>query len=283
MKEDKNTYSILGNNFKAIIDKSSGLISDLKEKDMEVITEGMRFNFWRALTDNDKGWKVDQKLGVWKNEASNYDLKSIKIDSTEIGVISIESSYLFKGTQTLGKLKYLFYADGRIGFNVELKVPENAPNIPRIGLQFSLNKKLTKIEWYGRGPQENYWDRKTGAAIGIYKSSVNNWISPYVRPQENANRCEVRWISFADEESKIEFISDINEGLSVSAWPYEQATLNNAQHNFELVTGKNLVVNIDYKQMGVGGDNSWGLPVLDQYQIHPGNYSYNFTLKSLNR
>lgn len=101
-----------------------------------------------------------------------------------------------------------------------------------------------------------------------------------MRPQENANRCDVRWVKFAREGIGVfEFSANTENLLSVSAWPYKQEALEKAQHNREIVKGQNMIVNVDCKQMGVGGDNAWGLPVLDQYQIHPGNYGYSFTFK----
>jgi beta-galactosidase len=138
---------------------------------------------------------------------------------------------------------------------------------------------LLDIEWYGRGPHENYFDRKTAAAVGIYQSTINEWITPYVRPQENGNRCDVRWIAFGDRnKNRFEFATNSNHLLSVSAWPYNQETLEKASHDFELEIGKNLVVNIDYKQMGVGGDDSWGAQTHPQYTIPPRKYTCQFRI-----
>lgn len=277
--ENNDEYLISGQAFKAILSKSTGMISGAQYHGEEVILNGVQFNFWRALTDNDEGWKVDDKMGIWQAEGQNYSLKSIKIDSLE-NLVSIESRLVFNGTQTQATIKHTFYPGGQIDFDVEINIPEEAPNIPRLGLQFQLNKNLTEIEWYGRGPHENYIDRKTAAPVGIYKSNINNWITPYVRPQENANRCDVRWVKFARESIGVfEFSANTENLLSVSAWPYKQEALEKAQHNREIVKGQNMIVNVDCKQMGVGGDNAWGLPVLDQYQIHPGLYIYGFTFK----
>ncbi|MCF7567613.1 DUF4981 domain-containing protein [Sabulilitoribacter arenilitoris] len=284
LKENTNEYSIHGNHFKAAVGKSSGLISSLEYNELEVISEDVKFNFWRALTDNDKDWRVNEIMGVWKNEANNYSLKNIEIEKIENKKIIIESNYVFNNTQTIAKVKHTFYSDGKIQFYIDFKIPEYAPSIPRIGLQFNLNKNLQDIEWYGRGPHENYFDRKTAAAVGIYKSTISKWITPYVRPQKNSNRCDVRWIAFGNiNKNRIEFVTNSNHLFSVSAWPYNQETLDKSTHNFELKAGNNLVVNIDYKQMGVGGDNSWGQPVLHKYLINPGQYCYSFILQPINK
>ncbi|WP_445733085.1 glycoside hydrolase family 2 TIM barrel-domain containing protein [Mariniflexile sp.] len=284
LTDNATNYTIFGEDFKVTLDKSSGLISNFQYKGTEVIAKDVKFNFWRALTDNDEGWKVDKVLGVWKNEGQNYTLNHIKIDSTKKGMITVESDYTFNGTKTKASVKHTFYADGKLKFDIDFDIPEDAPNVPRIGMQFKLNKSLTDVEWYGRGPHENYWDRKSSAAIGIYNYKVKDWMTSYVRPQENGNRCDVRWVKFLDKNKKgFEFSANPDHLLSVSAWLYDQDVLENASHENELTPSENLVVNLDYKQMGVGGDNSWGLPVLDAYQIHPGNYSYGFTLEPINK
>ncbi len=281
LKENTSNYTISGEQFELVIDKSVGMISSLKYNAKAVISDKVHFNFWRALTDNDKGWKVDKKMGVWENEGENFTLKSIETSTLENGAIQLVSSYLFNSTQTKAQIIHMVFPDGKVQFDVDVDIPEGVPNVPRIGLQFVINENLENIEWYGRGPHENYFDRKTGAAIGIYQSTVSDWISPYVRPQENANRCDVRWIKLGSAGSGIQFSADAENPLSVSAWPYSQKTLSSAAHDFELRKSGQITVNIDHRQMGVGGDNSWGNPVMDKYQIKPGNYSYGFTLQQV--
>ena len=278
--EGDREYFIIGNSFQASIEKSIGLVSSYQAGSIKVITDGVKFNFWRALTDNDKGWKVPQKMGVWENEAENYTLQSIKIDSLQNKRITIKSQYLFNDTQTTASVLQSFYPNGEIKFDIQFNIPDNAPNIPRIGMQFGINNDLTELEWYGRGWHENYIDRKTSAAVGIYQSTICQWITPYVKPQENGNRCDVRWIKLGNNNCQIEFKTNTEQGLSVSAWPYSQKTIENAAYDFELIPQSSIYLNIDYKQMGVGGDNSWKLPVLDKYQIKPGQYRYSFTMQS---
>jgi beta-galactosidase len=282
MKEDDQNYNITGVNYEAKVNKSTGLLTSLVINKIIYINKGVQFNFWRPLTDNDKGWKVDKLMEVWKNEGTNYTLKNIKVQSDK-NKVSLISNYFFKGTKTSGNVKQTFHHDGKVVIAVELNIPENAPNVPRIGLQFQIDKSLQELTWYGRGPQENYQDRKTSSAIGIYHSTVTNWITHYVRPQENGNRCDVRWINFRNLSGKgIQFYANADNPLSVSAWPYTQDALEKTAHDFDLKLHDQLVVNIDHLQMGVGGDNSWGLPVMDKYQIKPGKYSFGFTLQPNN-
>ena len=276
-------YIIHSQDFNLEINKQNGLISSLSYQDNEYITGEMKFNFWRALTDNDEGWKVDNKMSIWKDEGSNFTLESIDLNSVNDNVLNVFCSYRFAATGTLANINYLVGADGRIELKTEFAIPDSLPNIPRLGLQFLINRNLQQINWYGRGPHENYEDRKTSAKFGVYRSTLPKWITPYVRPQENANRCDVRWVSFGtSEDNKLKFTAGSKQPISVSAWPYTQSALENTIHDFELVNDKDITVNIDCKQMGVGGDNSWGLPVMEKYQIKPGIYSYTFTISHSN-
>ena len=134
----------------------------------------------------------------------------------------------------------------------------------------SLPKALDHVAWYGRGPHENYWDRRTSASIGLYESTASEWVTHYVRPQENANRCEVRWLSLVDKRGTgLRVEAPHHNPLSMSVWPYSQDDLASANHDFELPVRDFLTVNLDHLQMGVGGDNSWGLPVNKPYRILP--------------
>ncbi|MBL7967307.1 MAG: DUF4981 domain-containing protein [Prolixibacteraceae bacterium] len=272
---------IKGKNFAFKIDKSTGLISEYLFNGKPVIQNKVRFNFWRAMTDNDIGWKVNQKMKAWENEASQYQLKALTVETENENEIVLKSNYLFSNTNSTAEIRQTIYPDGSIRIGFEMNIPENAPRVPRVGLQFELNRTLQQIEWYGRGPHENYLDRQTGAAFGIYQSTVEKFATPYVRPQENANRCDVRWIRFSNEEmQQVQFTAEKGSSFSASAWPYSQQTLNTAAHNFELTPGLTTVINIDCAQMGVGGDNSWGLPVLEKYQLKPGKYQYSFIIQA---
>jgi beta-galactosidase len=152
-------------------------------------------------------------------------------------------------------------------------------------MQFAVPSSLDQVAWFGRGPHENYWDRKTSAPIGCFASTVEKWITPYVRPQENANRCDVRWFSLTDKAGVgLRFAAGVSAPLSVSAWPYSMDDLAKATHDFALPRRDFITVNLDHRQMGVGGDNSWGLPVNDPYRIWPNKvYEWNFTVSPSER
>jgi beta-galactosidase len=276
---DVENYQIIeGTHFSVKMNTQTGLISEYIFEGKPIIKDDVKLNFWRAITDNDRGWKVDEKMKAWKEDMQAKNLVNYRSVADNVNnSVTIESEYLFKNTGTTGKIIHQVDADGKINIDYQIDIPQGSPNLPRIGLIFELDKSFQTIKWHGRGPYENYWDRKTGSPVGIYQSSLADFMTPYIYPQENANREEIRWIQLANEDTKITFTAKENL-FSGSVWSYTQEELENATHHFKLVEHKNNIVNIDCLQMGVGGDCSWGCPVLNHYLIKPNNYAYSFTI-----
>jgi len=279
VKEDSLTLHISGRNALVGFNKKTGLISEYISGKDTLIAGGMHFNFWRVTTDNDRGWGANNKLKVWKEEGRNFTLKEFAYKKENDNSITVQSKIIFNGTQTTTLVKWVVLPDGKLKLDAEVDIPAKNPDVPRIGLQFEINNSLRNISWYGRGPHENYQDRKTSAAFGTYHSTVDEWVTPYVRPQENSNRGEIRRISFKNNTGKGLLIrSNRREHFSAGAWPYTPETLGRAAHDFELVKSNRITVSIDCIQMGVGGDNSWGMPVHNEYLVKAGRYRYGFEL-----
>jgi beta-galactosidase len=175
---------------------------------------------------------------------------------------------------------YHVLGDGTIEVS-NMLVPDNdLPNIPRVGMQMKMPAKFANMEWYGRGPHENYWDRKTGASVGVYAEKVTEPVHKYVRPQENGNKTDVRWMTLTDDAGYGIKVSGMPL-LSVSAWPYSMEDLAKAWHPYEIPKRDFITVNIDYKQMGVGGDDSWGARTHPEYTLPAQEYSYRFMIQPL--
>lgn len=278
-QQNEEMYTVTGENFSVHFDRRTGLLSSYLRKEVEWMKTPMRFNFWRALTDNDRGWKMDRKMEIWKNEAENYELLDLQLCQIKSGPVQIKSEYRFRITGTLACVFYKIYADGTILLQSSFDIPEHNVNIPQLGFQFEVDSTLSQISWYGRGPHENYIDRKHGAAIGNYRSTVKEWFTPYVRPQDNANRCDVRWVCFSDQQKNSIRFTAVDAPFQCSAWPFTQQMLDEAEHEFELKPHKYTTININGDRMGIGGDNSWGLPVLEHYQLKPGIYRHNFIIQ----
>lgn len=279
----KSTHSnenieVSNDRLKIYFDKSSGLLKHLAFDGDEIIKSPLTFNFWRAETDNDGGWKVPKKLGVWKTEEQHYKLLDFETRNTSEQKI-VKAKYTFEQTKTEAEVEYTIFPSGQIKVQVLMEIPKGNPNIPRIGLRCEIPDDFTKIVWFGRGPHENYIDRKTSAAVGKYENTIDNWVTPYVFPQENGNRTEIRWIKLSGLNHGLKIYSDVSHLCSVNVSPYSREMLEKSTHDWELKNAENTELVIDYAQMGVGGDNSWGLPVMEKYQIKPGKYEYSFYLE----
>jgi beta-galactosidase len=222
-----------------------------------------------------------RRCAVWKEASIDR-----KLNKTEITGDSIIFRFDLKIAE--------FTIQYSISDNYELLVKtaliqthNDLPEIPRIGLNINLNKNLRNVEWFGRGPQENYCDRKTAAFIGHNKSTVDKLYFPYIRPQENGYRTDTRWLSLCDENgSGIEFKG--NPLLCFSALNYTRKELDRHEwpiqrHPHELPKADFIDLNIDLAQMGVGGDDSWGARTHPQYTLLAMKYEFDFSMKLLNR
>ncbi len=224
---------------------------------------------------------MDEKSSMWKNTFLNSNIQSINSTiSTDKKSCQVIYEISLSAEQSQQTLTYTIYASGDIYVENTIDVKgDSLGDLPRFGMQAEIDGEFNNMSWFGRGPNESYWDKKRGQAIGIYSGKIEDLIHQYVYPQENANRTDVRWVSWTNNKGKGILVSG-NKPLSVSAWPYTMDDLEKAKHINELTQRDNITINIDYKQRGVGGDNSWGAPVHEEYTLQPGRtYSYSFRLK----
>ena len=193
--------------------------------------------------------------------------------------------------------RYNISALGDVHVTAELilKGEQELPNLPKFGMQMVMFGQFENLSWFGRGPHESYWDRKSSARVGLYKSRVVTQVHDYSRPQENANKTDVRWMTMQNNSNTgMMVVSD--SVLNMSAWPYLQRDIDfiagkdgsssasglvpvTTKHGAEVPIRNLVTVNIDHLQMGVGGDTSWGRLVHEQYTIPAKGYKYSFTLK----
>ena len=169
--------------------------------------------------------------------------------------------------------------------------------MPRLGFTIQLNARNSSVEWYGRGPHETYWDRKTSGEIGIWSGTVWEQIHQYPRPQETGNKTDVRWFKVRDNQGEGLEVRAVDKLLSVSAWPFPVSDLDfepgkkgaasasglvpiTSKHGAYLQPRNYLIWNIDYEQMGVGGDNSWGRLVHDAYTLPVKDYRWSFLIRT---
>jgi beta-galactosidase len=279
VSESESEFKIKGKSFDINISKVNGALSSYIFNGEEQIFSPLLPNFVRPLTDNDKrGWKSQKILKQWYK--AKPKLRSIKIDKSNAEIKIISDYEIIKDSANVS-LVYNIKQDGTIKVDFSLKASNELPNIPKIGMQMGVQRKFDQISWYGKGELENYNDRSFGSFIGKYSLPINDFIEHYVKPQENANRTEVRWMALTTpQKNKGLLVVNDAKVLSMSAWPYTQENLSAATHTYELKDPGFLTVNIDLIQMGVGGNDSWSLVAqpMEKYQIPSGDYQYSFYL-----
>ena len=181
--------------------------------------------------------------------------------------------------------------------SIFLPKQKDLPKIPRLGMYLTLPKDFVNVEWYGKGPDESYWDRKTGQKIARYSGNIEDQFHRYSRPQETGNKTDVRWIKVSNGKILLKAQSE-NRLLNSSVWPFSMHELDfntetdgaasasglvpvTKKHGADIKLGNTIQWNIDFQQMGVGGDNSWGAPVHEEYTIQPKRYVYSFSIQPL--
>jgi beta-galactosidase len=275
-----NVITVRGRSFKAGINKQTGSLQSYVCNGTELLSGPLNPNFWRAQTDNDRaGWKGE--LIAWKNAGKDRKVTSLEIKKQSNQTIQ----FIIKGNLPVGESKwetaYTIYENGVIKVDETLTpIGQVPPCIPKVGMTLRIPKAFGTMRWYGRGPQENYVDRQTGAMVGIYSGLVDTLWTDYVRPQANGNRDGVRWVRFTNKKGQ-GLMATGDPTLSVSAWPYNLQDLEKAKHIDDLPTRNYITVNLDDKQMGVGGIDSWSrnARALPQYRLLPDHpYHYAFYL-----
>lgn len=279
-----NNETISGKDFNINFDKETGILKSYTYKGTELIKSGLQPNFWRPVTDNDRlGGKTEKNLAVWKTASENRDLKSFKIDKTGNSTVIVTALFSFDEANATMEVKYTIDGNGTILVENNFKGDEESPMLPRLGLQLKAPKNLDNLTWLGKGPHENYVDRELGAEIGLYEESVKKDYYSYIRPQESSNKTEVRWFSLTNSNNQGLKFSGVSDNLSMSAWPYTTEDIDTAVHTYDLKPRDFITVNIDHKQMGVGGDDSWSKSALphEEFRVPSKEYSYSFLIEPI--
>jgi beta-galactosidase len=239
-------------------------------------------DFTRPLTDNDKrGWKPNRKMKQWYDQVAKL---STTTESATPGKFTVTNNYKLINDSVEVKIMYSYNEPGVVKIDYWLTVKPGLPNIPKVGMQMGINKNYTQIEYFGRGPFENYIDRSYGSDVGIYKQDIYDFMENYVVPQENGNRTDVRWMYLSDPKTKDGLLIVADSLLSMSAWPYTEENIESARHTNKLKVADHITLNVDLIQMGVGGNDSWSdvAAPLEQYQIKAKDYHYSFYIVPFN-
>jgi beta-galactosidase len=290
---------VSGSNLKIVFDPGTGRMESFDFKGRELIKKGPEPDFWRPPTDNDYGYNMDKKLGIWKKAGERTKVVKAGITQPDLGKVVVSFNYDISDPDDKKiagyASSYTIYSSGDVVVKNQFsKVSGDIPEIPRMGMQMQIPEDFTNLKWYGRGPHENYADRKTSAYVGIYESTVADQYTPYIRPQENGYKTDTRWLTLTD---------DSGNGILFTGDPVICfAALNNIHDDFESpgklstyrkdaktanthttdVRPRDLVnLNIDMGQMGVGGDDSWGAVIHPKYRLTDRKYEYSFRMRPI--
>ena len=281
-----NVIAVTTPNLTFKLDRTTGLISEYAYNGKSMLGEGgtLKPNFWRAPTDNDMGANLQKKFKVWKNPQMNLKNIDVKKDK-KANTVTIVTSFDMPEVQGQMDITYLVFANtGAVKVTEDFKATEGAKvsDMFRFGMLLQMPYSMEKSTYYGRGPIENYSDRKDCMRIAIYNDEADNQYFPYIRPQESGTKSDIRWWKQTDATGL---------GLQVkSCAPFYASALHfdteelddgdekEQRHSFDLKKSKFTNLFLDAAHMGVGGENSWGAWPLEKYRIHYGSKTFNFVL-----
>ncbi len=269
-EETDDAITVSGADFSLRISKKGGTIESWKAGGRDVIAAPLAPNFWRAPTDNDRGNKMGSWAAVWRDAAAKREVVRCAVTAREPGRVTVVSEMRIPAGESTARYEYTVFGGGSVEI-ASVFSPKGAklPVVPRMGLKTELPGGCDRVQWYGRGPHENYWDRKTGAPVGLHALRVADLIYDYVEPQENGHRTDLRWMTVTDERGAGLKVTGLPL-FEMNAWPYRQEDLEGPAHPYEMPARQTVTLCLDAHQMGVGGDNSWGAKTHPEYCIQPG-------------
>jgi beta-galactosidase len=283
LSETPEAVTFSGEGFSVRLSKQTGALETWRVDGEERLFTPLAPDFWRPPTDNDRGNNMPRRQAIWRHAAERRVVREVTTRREVDGNWCVRVALAFPDTgETVGSLVYTFLNSGRIrvAFQVEPK-GEGVPAMPRVGMVTQIPVGFDHVAWLGRGPHENYADRKTSAFFGRYELSADALFFPYVRPQETGNRSDVFWASFTDKSGK-GFRVCGDPKINFSVLPYTAEEIETRNYPWELNRCGNLVVRLDYGQMGLAGEDSWGAQPWPEYQLPVGRvYSYSFILEPL--
>lgn len=300
MSREAGAIRIKGKDFEVHFDEQTGALLHYSCQQTSLLDTAIVPNFWRPPTDNDLGNGMHQWAKVWQQagQTARPHLRQAVEQSPE--AISLTVDYDLPAINRSGlHIRYTVFADGKLQLDYRFDCQgDSLPVIPRVGMQMVVPARFQFVEWYGRGPHETYWDRKHAGEIGRWKGRVWDQLHPYSRPQETANKTDVRWMALRDQTGVGLRVEALSQPLSMSVWQLSMNELDyvegakgaasasglvplSSRHGAELFPRNFITWNVDLKQMGVGGDNSWGAPVHPEYTLPCKTYAYSFWLVPL--
>ncbi|MFM9445971.1 glycoside hydrolase family 2 TIM barrel-domain containing protein [Streptomyces acidiscabies] len=282
--EDAAKVTVTGEDFTVVVDKASGLITSYTVDGRPLLVSAGTPNFWRAPTDNDKGNGQHTRNQTWRDAGARREVKSVTVRRLADKAVQIEvGGTLPTTTPSTYTTAYTVFG------NAEIKVDHtlhpgaaNLPYIPEVGSLLFLPARLSELHWYGRGPEENHWDRNDGTDVGRWSGSVAEQWTSYIRPQENGNKTDVRWAALTDRRGRGLLVSG-EPLLEINASHHTPEDLSaGVRHDYQLTPRAEVVLRVNHRQMGIGGDNSWGAHTHDEFKLLANrDYAYTYRLRPI--
>jgi beta-galactosidase len=285
------TYLVKGNDIyisakdvKIAINKQRAELWMYEKDSKNYIKQSLQPSFWRAPTDNDFGNHMQIVSNAWRTAGMNKQLKSFTIDTSQ-GTLDMHFEFYLHEVSSTYHMSISVNNKAEIKYDIDIQIGEDAPELPRFGINMQMPMEFDNLKYYGRGPWENYSDRNTAAFIGEYSSSVDEQYYPYIRPQENGNKTEVRYFELRNKEGQgLKFVGmqELNfTALHYLLEDFDPGIQKKQRHTIDVWKRKMVNINIDLAQRGLGGDNSWGYLPHDQYLLTGKSYKYSFIIKKV--
>lgn len=271
---------VSGAGFAYGFDPASGLLTSIQRAGTELLAGPLRPDFWRAPNDNDRGSDMMKRLGVWRDAHRFLVNTGFRHESQVPGVVRVFAEGRLSSVNAGYNLAYTVYGTGDLEIDVDFTPGDVAlPDLPRFGLRAELVPGLENLAWYGPGPEDTYVDRRD-RPVGVYRRTVTENYFSYSRPQETGNKVEVRWATITDAAG-MGLLAVGEPLLSVNALHHSAEDLDQAGHDHQMPARRVTFLNLDWRQMGLGGDNSWGALPLPQYRLPARPYHYRLRLRAI--
>ncbi|WP_320777111.1 glycoside hydrolase family 2 TIM barrel-domain containing protein [Streptomyces sp. CRN 30] len=274
-----------GRGFSVTVDKRSGTLTSYKAGGIRLLDSGPVPNFWRAPTDNDNGNGQHTRNRTWRDAGAHRKVTGVAVRTlgADRAVEIKVSGTLPTTTESTYTTTYTVFGSGEVKVDNTLHPgAANLPYIPEVGTLLFLPRRLDRLHWYGRGPEENHWDRHTGTDVGRYSGTVAEQWSGYIRPQENGNKTDVRWVAFTGRDGA-GLLASGDGPLEFNASYFTPEDLSaGVRHDYQLTPRDAVVLRLNHRQMGVGGDNSWGAHTHDEFKLFADrDYAYTYWLRPI--
>ncbi|NEA90933.1 DUF4981 domain-containing protein [Actinospica acidiphila] len=275
---------VTGKGFSVTVDRRTGLLTDYEADGTRLLTSGPAPNFWRAPTDNDRGNGQHLRNQTWRDAGARRTVTDVTVRPLGDRAVEVRVTGTLPTTvESRYSTTYTVFGHGEIKVDHTLHPgAADLPYLPEVGSLLFLPRRLDRLHWYGRGPEENHWDRNTGTDVGRWSSTVAEQWTPYIRPQENGNKTDVRWAALTDRTGR---------GLLVTGEPLVEINASHftpedlsagVRHDYQLTPRDAVVLRVNHRQMGVGGDDSWGAHTHAEFKLFADRgYAYTYRLRPL--